>query len=197
MPRLPDHRWAATNADVAFVRTEKVTITIDEARELVSTAGNRPSSGRWRDHRGGRGPDGRAHHQRAAQGHRGTHAPHRLDAVRALPRRRAGHHPLALPPGGAAASAGRRRRGPAGQARRRRPGWPARRPGLRKATSASPAAWPPTPTRAIDATRLSGCRCGCAAWPMPSPPPANWWTSPMPTPRPPPNSATKPSAKPC
>ena len=37
-----------THADVAFVRTEKVTITIEEARELVSTAGNRPSSGRWR-----------------------------------------------------------------------------------------------------------------------------------------------------
>ena len=30
------------------MRTEKVTITIDEARELVSTAGNRPSSARWR-----------------------------------------------------------------------------------------------------------------------------------------------------
>ena len=37
-----------THSDVAFVRTEKVTITIDEARELVSTAGNRPSSARWR-----------------------------------------------------------------------------------------------------------------------------------------------------
>ena len=37
-----------THSDVAFVRTEKVTITIDEARDLVSTAGNRPSSGRWR-----------------------------------------------------------------------------------------------------------------------------------------------------
>ncbi|WP_043435662.1 AAA family ATPase, partial [Arthrobacter sp. I3] len=37
-----------THSDVSFVRTEKVTITIDEARELVSTAGNRPSSGRWR-----------------------------------------------------------------------------------------------------------------------------------------------------
>ena len=37
-----------THADVVFVRTEKVTITIEEARELVSTAGNRPSSGRWR-----------------------------------------------------------------------------------------------------------------------------------------------------
>ncbi|MEW1784864.1 DNA polymerase III subunit delta', partial [Arthrobacter sp. NPDC080086] len=37
-----------THSDVTFVRTEKVTITIDEARELVSTAGNRPSSARWR-----------------------------------------------------------------------------------------------------------------------------------------------------
>lgn len=39
---------AETHPDVTFVRTEKVTITIDEARELVSSAGNRPSSGRWR-----------------------------------------------------------------------------------------------------------------------------------------------------
>lgn len=39
---------AETHADVTFVRTEKVTITIDEARDLVSSAGNRPSSGRWR-----------------------------------------------------------------------------------------------------------------------------------------------------
>lgn len=37
-----------THSDVTFVRTEKVTITIDEARELVSKAGDRPSSGRWR-----------------------------------------------------------------------------------------------------------------------------------------------------
>ncbi len=37
-----------THSDVTFVRTEKVTITIDEARELVSTAGNRPASARWR-----------------------------------------------------------------------------------------------------------------------------------------------------
>ena len=37
-----------THSDVTFVRTEKVTITIDEARELVATAGNRPSTGRWR-----------------------------------------------------------------------------------------------------------------------------------------------------
>jgi len=37
-----------THPDVQHVRTEKVTITIDEARELVSTAGNHPASGRWR-----------------------------------------------------------------------------------------------------------------------------------------------------
>ncbi|MDI3194269.1 DNA polymerase III subunit delta' [Pseudarthrobacter sp. AL07] len=37
-----------THSDVTYVRTEKVTITIDEARDLVSKAGNRPSSGRWR-----------------------------------------------------------------------------------------------------------------------------------------------------
>ncbi|MFJ5957659.1 DNA polymerase III subunit delta' [Paenarthrobacter sp. NPDC092416] len=37
-----------THPDVTFVRTEKVTITIDEARELVSKAGDRPATGRWR-----------------------------------------------------------------------------------------------------------------------------------------------------
>ncbi|GAB4100960.1 DNA polymerase III subunit delta' [Sinomonas halotolerans] len=39
---------AETHPDVAFVRTEKVTITIDEAREMVTKAGDRPQSGRWR-----------------------------------------------------------------------------------------------------------------------------------------------------
>lgn len=37
-----------THSDVTFVRTEKVTITIDEARDLVSKAGDRPATGRWR-----------------------------------------------------------------------------------------------------------------------------------------------------
>jgi DNA polymerase-3 subunit delta' len=37
-----------THSDATFVRTEKVTITIDEARELVSKAGDRPATGRWR-----------------------------------------------------------------------------------------------------------------------------------------------------
>jgi DNA polymerase-3 subunit delta' len=37
-----------THSDVTFVRTEKVTITIDEARGLVSKAGDRPATGRWR-----------------------------------------------------------------------------------------------------------------------------------------------------
>ncbi len=39
---------AETHSDVTFVRTEKVTITIEEARQLVAKAGDRPSSGRWR-----------------------------------------------------------------------------------------------------------------------------------------------------
>lgn len=39
---------AGTNADVTFVATEKTTITIDEARELVTKAQDRPSSARWR-----------------------------------------------------------------------------------------------------------------------------------------------------
>ena len=39
---------AESHPDVAFVRTEKVTITIDEAREMVAKAGDRPQSGRYR-----------------------------------------------------------------------------------------------------------------------------------------------------
>lgn len=37
-----------THSDVTFVRTEKLTITIAEARELVAKAGDRPSTARWR-----------------------------------------------------------------------------------------------------------------------------------------------------
>ncbi len=39
---------AGTHADVTVVATEKVTITIDEARSLVSLAQRAPSGGRWR-----------------------------------------------------------------------------------------------------------------------------------------------------
>lgn len=39
---------AGTHADVTLVRTEKVTIAIDEVRSLVSTAQQSPSQGRWR-----------------------------------------------------------------------------------------------------------------------------------------------------
>jgi DNA polymerase-3 subunit delta' len=39
---------AESHGDVTFVRTEKVTITIDEARGLVAKSGDRPSTGRWR-----------------------------------------------------------------------------------------------------------------------------------------------------
>lgn len=39
---------AGTHADVTEVATEKVTITIDEARELVTKAQDKPSTGRWR-----------------------------------------------------------------------------------------------------------------------------------------------------
>jgi DNA polymerase-3 subunit delta' len=37
-----------SHPDVTFVRTEKVTITIDEAREMVAKAGDRPQTGRYR-----------------------------------------------------------------------------------------------------------------------------------------------------
>ncbi|MCY0905636.1 DNA polymerase III subunit delta' [Arthrobacter sp. H14-L1] len=39
---------AGTNADVTFVATEKITIAIADARELVTKAQDRPSSARWR-----------------------------------------------------------------------------------------------------------------------------------------------------
>ncbi len=39
---------SGTNADVTFVATEKTTITIEEARELVRKAHDSPSSARWR-----------------------------------------------------------------------------------------------------------------------------------------------------
>jgi len=39
---------AGTHADVTRVATEKVTISIDEVRELISTAQQSPSGGRWR-----------------------------------------------------------------------------------------------------------------------------------------------------
>ncbi len=39
---------SGTHADVTVVATEKVTIAIDEVRELVSLAQNSPSQGRWR-----------------------------------------------------------------------------------------------------------------------------------------------------
>jgi DNA polymerase-3 subunit delta' len=39
---------AGTHADVTLVATEKVTISIDEVRELVGVAQNSPSQGRWR-----------------------------------------------------------------------------------------------------------------------------------------------------
>lgn len=39
---------AGTHGDVTTVATEKVTIAIDEARELVTKAHDKPSSGRWR-----------------------------------------------------------------------------------------------------------------------------------------------------
>lgn len=39
---------AGTHSDVTFVETEKTTISIDEARELVTKAQDRPASARWR-----------------------------------------------------------------------------------------------------------------------------------------------------
>ena len=112
------------------------------------------------DHdRRGRRPADRAGRQRPAQGDRGAHRPHRLDALRAHRRGRAAHHPLALPAGHPDHAVDRRgRRLPGPHATASTP--PSRRTarGPARATSAGPGRWPATRPPATAATRSS-------AWP--------------------------------
>ena len=91
---------AGSHADVRIVRTEKLSIGVDEVRDLVRMAGLAPSGDRWQimivedaDRLTEPGL------QRAAQGDRGADGPHRLAALRAHRRGRAADDPLALPPG--------------------------------------------------------------------------------------------------
>ena len=104
---------AGSHADVAVIRTEKLSIGVDEVRDLVRRAALAPVGRRWQVlivEDADRLTD--AGLQRAAQGDRGAHRPHGVDALRADRRGRAAHHPLPLPAGHAdhADRRGRRRR---------------------------------------------------------------------------------------
>jgi hypothetical protein len=88
-----------THADVRIVATEGLSIKVEDTRALVQEAGLRPSVGRLAGHRHrGRRPPHRTRRRRPAQGPRRAHAPHGLDPLRPLPRRRHRHDPVALPP---------------------------------------------------------------------------------------------------
>ena len=153
------------------VATEKVTITIEEVRvadrRRPARAVPGPVAG---DHPRGRRPDGRAHLERAAQGHRGAAAAHRLAAVRAEPAGRRGDDPLPVPRRRPAGAAGRRRRarswsGTASSRPSRR-----RRRAPRRATSAWRGGSPVTRRRASAAPRPSSSPRPSAASATPSSP---------------------------
>ena len=91
---------AGSHADVTVVRTEKLSIGVDEVRDLVRRSALAPVGRRWQimivedadrltDQAG----------QRAAQGDRGAHRPHGLDALRADRRGPPADDPVALPAG--------------------------------------------------------------------------------------------------
>ena len=103
---------AGSHADVSVIRTEKLSIGVDEVRDLVRRAALAPVGRRWQVmivEDADRLTD--AGLQRAAQGDRGAHRPHGLDALRADRRGRAADDPLPLPAGHAdhADRRGRRR----------------------------------------------------------------------------------------
>ena len=121
---------AGSHADVTLVRTAKLSLGVDEVRDLVRAVRHAPGRARLADHhRRGRRPADRAGLQRAAQGHRGADPAHRVDALHADDRGRPAHDPLALPAGHADHADDRGRRGLPGPRRRRR----ARPGGVRRA----------------------------------------------------------------
>ena len=84
--------------DVTLVRTEQLSIGVDEVRELVRRAAMSPTLGRPPDPgRRGRRPGHRARRGRPVEEHRGTGTSYGLDPLRADRRRRGGHHPLPMP----------------------------------------------------------------------------------------------------
>ena len=120
-----------SHADVKVIRTEKLSIGVDEVRDLVRSSALAPSGDRWQimivedsdrltDQPG----------QRAAQGDRGADGPHRVAALRADDRGRPADHPLPLPAGladdphrrGGGGLPGASARGGRGARRPRRPG---------------------------------------------------------------------------
>ena len=158
VPRVPHRARRHATPTSPLIRTEKLSIGVDEVRDLVRRAALAPGRAALADpHRRGRRPAHRPGLQRAAQGDRGADRPHRLDALRAHRRGRPADDPLALP-AGHPGHADDRPRSPAFLVRadgvapsrsRRTPPAPAR------ATSAGPARWPATRPPATGAARSS------------------------------------------
>ena len=121
------------------------------------TLGHAAGRARLADHRRrGRRPADRAGVQRPAQGDRGAHATHRLDALHADGRGRAPDDPVALPPGHARHPDRRGRRGlPGPRPTRSSPAWRRTPPAPARGTSGGPAPWPATSRPATVAARSS------------------------------------------
>ena len=151
-----------SHADVSVIRTEKLSIGVDEVRAAGPPRRAGPGRQALADpHRRGRRPAHRPGLQRAAQVHRGAHRPHRLDPLRAHRRGRPPDDPVALPAGhpdhahrgrgGVVPRPRRRRRRAAGLAGRARQPGP-HRPG--------PRAGPRRGHPAAGAATWSACRSG-------------------------------------
>lgn len=86
---------AGTHPDVSVLATNKVTIGIDEVRDIITTSEQMPGTAPWRIISSKRRPHDGTHHQRAVEGNRRAEPAHHLAAVRAQRPRRAADHPLA------------------------------------------------------------------------------------------------------
>ena len=94
--RVTQQVLAGTHPDVTVLATNKVTIGIDQVREIITTSEQMPATAPWRIIViGGCGPHAGAHHQRAAEGDRRAGRTLHLAAMRAERPGRAAHHPLA------------------------------------------------------------------------------------------------------
>ena len=95
--RVTQQVLAGTHPDVTVLATNKVTIGIDQVREIITTSEQMPATAPWRiivDR--GCGPHAGAHHQRAAEGDWGAGRTLHLAALCAPMRPgRAADHPLA------------------------------------------------------------------------------------------------------
>ena len=168
---------SGAHPDVTLVRTEQLSIGVDEVRDLVRRAAMSPTLRRLADHRGrGRRPGHRAGGRRPAEEHRGAGAAYGLDALRAERRRRGGHHPLPLP-AAHPVHAERRARSPGcwrrGTASNR--SWRRTRPGSPRATSGGPGCWPATNRPGNGVARCCRSRCSCRDWAPASAQRPSWW----------------------